>query len=426
MIREHIPRNKGFALIFAMAFVSLIILITLSFFVIAYNDLALAARTADSVRAFYVAEAGVAKKFIELRSGNTGNLAENFSVGTVSGYYSVTVTQLTTGVFQSYRLTSTGTYRNASRRIELTVQQISFARYGYLSNDEDQLFWWGSRPIWFITGDLLHGPFHTNDRLNISGDPIFDGPVSSVSPTINYYNGGPPNDNPVFEESLSLGVSPIPMPSTADMIDSLSVQAEASGGLRLSGNSIVMLLPDGTMNVTNEAMEWENENMPIPSNGALFVSDGYVDVSGTLNGQLTIGTNRSIYIVGNLIYHDHPSVNPSSTDIMGLVAQNNVYVDQYAPFDISIDAYIVALNTSFGVENYASGLKGVISLYGGITQYRRGPVGTFNSNTGERVSGYSKNYNYDPRLSGMAPPYFPPARSAEGWIIYIKTLYSES
>lgn len=426
MIPIRVSGRGGFALIFALALLLLIILIASAFSLLAYNDLAMAGRETNSIRAYYAAEAGIAKKFIELRSGNLNTLSENFSVGAASGTYSVTVDLIQSGAFPTYRLTSTGSYKGAVRRIVFTARQASYTRYGYFSNDEDRLFWWGSQPIWFITGDILYGPFHTNDRLNIWGDPVFDGPVSSVSPAINYYHGGPPNDNPDFRESLSLGVNAISMPSQAAMIDSLRTQAQAAGGLYLTGDSIVTLLPDGTMNVTNAARDWLDENMPVPSNGALFVNNGYVDVSGALNGRLTIGTSRSIYVTGNILYHDDPRINPSSGDLLGLVAQNNVYVDRDAPYDIEIDAYIVALNTSFGVENYQSGLKGTLSLYGGITQYRRGPVGTFNGSTGERVSGYLKNYDYDTRLEAMAPPYFPPARDAAGLIIYIKTLYSES
>lgn len=423
-----LSKSGGFALIFTLTLVLLTILIVAAFYLVAYNELAIAETTVNGARAYYAAEAGIAKKFMDLRSGSTGNLSENFAIGPgMTGYYSVMVNLIQGGTFPVYQLTSAGTYKNATRHISITIRAISYARFAYFSNDEDQMFWWGTRPIWFIGGDTIRGPLHTNDTLNISDNPIFEGPVSSSAPAINYYHGGPPLDNPEFRESISLGVPTIALPSSADIISNLRAQSLQPTGLYLTGNTAINLLSNGTMNVINSDAGWTTpHNTAIPSNGAVFVDGGYVDVSGVLNGQLTIGTSNSIYIVNNLLYNDDPETNPASTDILGLVAQNNVYVDSTAPYDLEIDAYIMALNTSFGVENYNTVLKGTLTIYGGITQYRRGPVGTFNSTTGTRVSGYSKNYFYDSRLENTAPPHFPPARDASGRIIYIKTLYTES
>ena len=50
---------------------------------------------------------------------------------------------------------------------------------------------------------------------------------------------------------------------------------------------------------------------------------------------------------------------------------------------------------------------GTLKVLGGIIQNARGPVGTFNSSTGEMITGYSKNYTYDPRLASNPPPYYP-------------------
>jgi hypothetical protein len=46
-------------------------------------------------------------------------------------------------------------------------------------------------------------------------------------------------------------------------------------------------------------------------------------------------------------------------------------------------------------------------VYGGIIQKVRGAVGTFNSKTKEKRSGYEKNYFYDERLMSLAPPRYP-------------------
>lgn len=415
-------RRKGFTIVYTMFFILLIILIITAFASFSYSGLGMAGRACDTMRAYYIAEAGLARKAMELKTGSTSSMTGIFTIGTGNaGNYSVAVTLVTGGVFSTYRLDSTGTYRNISKNVSLTLRQVSYTRFSYLSNDEDRMFWWGEAPIWFITGDILTGPVYSNDQFNISGSPIFEGPVSSAASSINYYHGGPPTDNPTFQSSLTLGAPIVQLPAFSSNVKA----ASQNGGLYLTGNTVVTLLADGTMNVTNSAQQWTSHNMPLPANGALFVSGGYVDVSGTINGQLTLGTDRNIYVMNNIRYNSDPRVNPNSQDVLGLIAQNNVYVDAGAPYNLEIDAYIIALNTSFTVVNYQYGLKGILTVYGGMTQQRRGPIGTFNASTNQKVSGYTKDYEYDERLEDMSPPYFPPATDSVG-IIYVKTLWSES
>ena len=413
-------KRKAFAIVYTLLFILVLITIMAVFSGIAYNGLAMAKTAGDTTRAYYIAEAGLAKKFMDLRSGNASSTSGIFTIASGnSGTYSVAVA----GAAPIYTLTATGTYRNAHKTVTLVVKQMSYARFSYLSNDEDNIFWNGTQPIWFTTGDDLKGPVYTNDRFNISGNPIFEGPVSSVGTAINYYHGGPPVDNPDFRDSLTLGAPVVQMPA---FTNDVKTRAQQTGGVYLTGNSTVILLANGTMNVTNSAQHWTNHNIALPANDALFVSGGYVNISGILNGQLTVGTDNNIYVVNNILYHVDPNVDPTSTDLLGLVSQNNVYVDSLAPFNVMIDAYIIAMNTSFAVEDYDSALKGTLTINGGITQLRRGPVGTFDANLNQKVSGYTKNYNYDARLENMAPPYFPPATDTNGRILYIKTSWSES
>jgi hypothetical protein len=77
-----------------------------------------------------------------------------------------------------------------------------------------------------------------------------------------------------------------------------------------------------------------------------------------------------------------------------------------APTNLRIDASIMALNTSFMLTNWWVGpAKGTLTVFGGIIQKERGPVGTFSGTT--KVSGYSKNYQYDTRLLNSPPPFVP-------------------
>jgi len=148
--------------------------------------------------------------------------------------------------------------------------------------------------------------------------------------------------------------------------------------------------------------------MAIPSNGALFVNRGSLIISGVLNGRLTAGSSGDVIIENNITYADNPKVNPNSDDVLGIISESNVIINDNAPSNLEIDACIMGMNTSFMLENWWVGPpKGTLSVYGGIIQDERGPVGTFNGTTGQKVSGYAKNYLYDERLLGCPPPYMP-------------------
>ena len=107
------------------------------------------------------------------------------------------------------------------------------------------------------------------------------------------------------------------------------------------------------------------------------------------------------------------------TDVLGILSEQNIQVRTSSNGDFQIDATMMALNGSFGVENYNSGSpRGKLHVYGGITQNLRGAVGTSTVKTIRdhwgRVTtevvpatGYSKDYSYDPKLSTNPPPYWP-------------------
>jgi hypothetical protein len=161
------------------------------------------------------------------------------------------------------------------------------------------------------------------------------------------------------------------------------------------------------MKVTNANKGWNQQVMSLPANGALFVGKGSLNISGTLNGRLTAGASGDINIMGNILYASDPRTNPASTDTLGLISETDVMIDKDASTnDLEIDASIMALNTSFLLEDYwTGGAKGDLTVFGGIIQKQRGPVGTFSGTT--KVSGYSKDYNYDQRLLTSPPPFVP-------------------
>jgi len=150
-----------------------------------------------------------------------------------------------------------------------------------------------------------------------------------------------------------------------------------------------------------------NENAPLGSssaNPAYSCTNGDVYVKGTFDGAMTIGSENYAYIVGDVKYVD------VATDILGIIANNAVYVwnpdvsSGGTSGDRTIHASILSVLHTFQVQNYDTGLKGTLNVYGAIAQKYRGTVAL--SSGSVRVSGYAKNYVYDPRLRFTAPPKF--------------------
>jgi hypothetical protein len=367
-----------------------------------------------------IAEAGLDRALVWIRSqgtppsGSIASISQNLpSTGTPIGSYSVAFTDLGSPggapSVRRYRVRSTGTIGAVSQVVTNYIQTDNYARYIWFTDSES----YGGTNVWFWDQDHLNGPTHTNGHFNIKGDPIFGGEVRSVDDYIRYFNdnhninssnlSNSPYDLPVFQDTVTLGSDSINMPTQA-----LSLRAASTnGGLRLSGNSTILLKSNGTMDVTNSAKGWNNKNMALPANGALFVNNGNLNISGTLNGRLTAGASSDINVTNNIIYANDPRLPGStSTDTLGLISEGDVMINDSAPTNLEIDASIMALNTSFMLENWwEGGARGTLSVFGGIIQKQRGPVGTFSGTT--KVSGYSKNYNYDVRLLSSPPPFVP-------------------
>ncbi len=391
-----------------------------------------------NIQAFNLAEAGLDQALVWLRAqptpptGVIPPITSNLVVGNYTGTFSVTITNLgnpggNPGVTR-YSVASTGTVNNINRVLKNYIETDNYARYIWFTDGES----YGGTPVWFWSQDYLNGPTHTNDHFNIYGNPTFAAQVESVDTYIEYYNNGnnkplsttsnPPYDIPNFQAGMTFGVNQTNMPTQALNLRSA---AYSSGGLWLTGNTTIAL-NSTTMNVTNTNYYKANcttgcikncssnctmSNQPLPANGALFVSNDSggndtLTISGTLSGRLTVGAAGNVNIPNSILYNNDPRVNPTSTDTLGLISEQNVVIASNAPNNLEIDASVMALNTSFMVNNWSQGpAKGTLTVYGGIIQDQRGPVGTFSGST--KLSGYTKNYSYDSRLLNNPPPFYP-------------------
>ena len=376
------------------------------------------------LQAFGAAEAGLDRALQWLRaqpSSPIGNYTNPWG-----GPGDLTVARYTVTIFDQgvpggmmgvrrYKVISTGSTGSMTETMTNYLQTDNYARYIWFTDQEE----YQGTTVWFWTQDYLNGPTQTNGHFNIYGNPVFAGEVRSADDYITYYNNGhainssaisnAPYDIPNFQQGMTFGVDQFNMPTQA-----LNLRAaSSSGGLRLLGDTTIVLNSNGTMTVTNSDKHWTNHNMALPANGALFVDSkngtgGNLTLSGTLKGSLTVGAKLNVNIPSDITYSNDPRLHPASTDVLGIIAEGNVVISSSASNNLEVDASIMALNTSFMLQNWDQGSpKGTLTVYGGIIQDQRGPVGTFNGSTGQKLTGYSKNYSYDQRLLDTPPPFFP-------------------
>src|SRR5699024_5046484 len=68
-------------------------------------------------------------------------------------------------------ITATGTFGEESAKVVVRTKRRPFSICSYFTVIEPT--------IYFVTGDILNGPVHTNGTIHIDGDPIFNGPVTA-------------------------------------------------------------------------------------------------------------------------------------------------------------------------------------------------------------------------------------------------------
>ena len=325
---------------------------------------------------------------------------------------------------EAYTLTNT---------VSVILQPSNFSKFAYYSADEGGTIYW-------TTGDTVWGPFHTQDYLRVSGKPVFFGSVSTKEKLIKKSS----YDNPQFLSSFEAGVD---MPINEDAVSDLNLSAEAGGFIFPSSFSYTETTGWGkkkkTVTVTEdvetvyltfagdnikyrfrEEDSWITESASTFSdNGVIYIKDAKLKIKGTVKGNFTVvcsGNNSygngDIYLEDDLVYNTDPLTNPNSTDILGLVAQNDVIISDNAANtdnkDINIHASIYCQNGGFGAENYSDrDPSGNINLIGGIIQKTRAAVGTFSGSTINH--GFNKRYKYDERFMFSAPPKYPNTGSYE-------------
>ncbi len=342
----------------------------------------------------------------------TPNWRDGYSnVPFAGGTFSVVVTDVANT--DRIQVVTTATYDGQNYSIKILLQPSLFSKFAYYSDNEPSTINW-------VTGDTVWGPYHSNTKMYVSGNPVFNGKAT----TLNGLVKSPSSSKPQFNGGYESGIS-ITMPSD---LTSLKAKATVAGGgfyLNSPASDVYMNFnANGSVTYrVGTSGAWTTTDLATlaGTNKVIMIDGGNLRIKGKLNGQVTIAalgssgstTKGGVFIDSSISYADNPLAGPSD-DMLGIVATNDILITDNANNEtaagVTIQASMFSLAGGFGSQNYDTRPStGSIHLLGGISQHIRRAVGT----SGSPGTGYKKSYNYDQRMLVTSPPCFPTTGSYE-------------
>jgi hypothetical protein len=432
----------------------LIIGFTLIFIVMGYFWGGLATRSVDNHVSYYkntvahnIAVTGANLALHEVlkdSSWNAGISNRDFEYGKIN----VTVKDSLADTVKI--INSVGTFMGVDALVKVKLNLSTFAKYA----------WWiaavstGSpnKRTW-VTGDTVWGGFHSDQFLNIDGDPVFYGRVS-VEKGINMTPGSMP-------EFLGGYVTGVHVEWDPNM--KLTTQAAADAGVDAGGtcrfddvdlwltfNSNGTVTYRSAKNAGDDSTKYPPLGTPgttgilplttMAPTGIIYLDKGDVYLSGTLYGKVTVVSDQSsgsgggnVYFTGDMVYNTPAMLpdgnggyikneDPASTDLMGIIATNNIiisskntannlggYQNNIVNKDLRIDAGVMCLKGGFQLEDlnptYMNTLTGTIYLTGSMIAGKEEQVANYNNDV--LLGGYGRHIVLDERFLARPPLWFP-------------------
>ncbi len=395
----------------------------------------------------------------------------------------------------TFRIESTGISEGQKRRIVATFRNANFVSYVWydvyetgdpsLYGEADEKApstyalcgqYWGLRPSYcntfnnyFISGESVRGPMHTEDHVGISRRPVvrpLDLGPHRIRPQLGGDSGYSCEEACGSAEPKFVGthVPPSEVPSIKPPPGDEELEHIVEPAYHFNDKTKITLEGE-TMTVeehVGEASAKTVHNLAFPENGVVYISGGCskayspfgpkpgynedtgcgnVYVKGEYTKALTIGSQNDVVIDGNITTPHNAEGYPTTNSMLGLIANN--FIRLYHPVsgtrpnsfyncngvsDTSEDlkeptiyAALLALKHSFIVDNFDCGATlGAINFYGAVaSNFSNGMTGVFSGTSA--LSGYGYNAEYDYRLQSQEPPHFlNPIQAA--WYIQRETI----
>ncbi len=454
-------KNKNGQLSVGVLSIAAVVVTLMSGFIfLAISFLQLSTRGLNKVQAFSIAEAGIeyyrwhlahASQDFQDGTGHAGPYIHNFydKDGTAIGTFTLDITPPISGS-TVVTVRSTGVANadpSVKKIIEVKLAIASFAKYAIAANDTMR-FGAGTEVFGEILsngGIRFDGVAHNKVQSALSSydDPDHSGGNefgvhTHVSPTDPLPPAAVPTRADVFMAGRNFPVPALDFSGMTQDLSTIRSQASSSGVYATSSSAFGFDLvfnasgtyslykitslrnpPGGCSNSAGQSGwgTWSvnNETLirtaAIPTNGLFFFEDN-VWVRGTINGKrITIAsgkfpdnasTRTSITVNQDLQY-----TNYNGTDVIALIAQNNINVGLYSDDDLRIDAALVAQNGRIGRYYYSSSCgtnyqRSTITSYGMVGSALRYGF-AYTDGTGYAT----RNLIYDANLLYGPPPSFP-------------------
>ncbi|MCX7874854.1 MAG: hypothetical protein N2321_01665 [Melioribacteraceae bacterium] len=314
-------------------------------------------------------------------------------------------------------IVSEGTFNNVTKTIIVQLRPSNFAKFGN---------YYSSISAMPATGDTFHGPFHVNGTLSTYGSPVFLGKVSS---RLSLSTSG--TGLPVFNAGYQPGVD-IPLE-----FDTTGLRTRASSSVFRGTNSPpkgidVKLYFNNNGTVTYQtklegASSWSaNTTVSLSSfapNGVIYVEKGNIYTKGTVNGNVTIVATKAgrtgfgnVYFEDDIRYNTNPRTNPNSTDMLGIIAEENIRIQDNSTTrgkNIYTEASMFAMNGNIGPDDglISQNFLGNWYILGGVIAKTTRATATYSGST--PVKGLKFNHRFDERFYTVTPPAFPNTKNYE-------------
>ena len=338
----------------------------------------------------------------------------------------------------SYRVSVTSVLNNITATAEVVSEQIPFSYYGQFFNS-----WPGN--LYYGTGEGVDGPLHINGGLGVGQipGPVFTGNIS-ITGNVHYRAGATPDNFMGFQgDSLIEGADPITLPNQLDFLDKpAAVQLDNLFEFSSEIDDLYINFDDdaggnGIMEVY--AVPFDYPDLAIPDslakyrkiirldslstyNDLVYSQTKDLHLQGELNGQLSVASEERMFITDDITYKVDPISDDTSTDILGLISNDNVYIetrekpytsgeyyneddtDVHASIFTTESVKIVGIRTS-DVCAYWPGprRRGTFTTIGGRLQEYASATWSGSHN----FRGFKEKIIYDRRFRQLRPPGIP-------------------
>lgn len=442
-----------------------ILIITTAFVIVIYGLLFLLTlqfdfshRQVASERALHVAEAGVnyyrwhlahSPEDYQDGTGAPGPYLHEYKdpQGQVVGYYSLEISPPEDGS-SIVTITSTGwisDYPNVRRTIRARYGIPSFSEFSFLSNSS----------AWYGVGSTVNGKVHSNNGIRMDGtnssvissakDEYMCGDETGCHPPTRKPGVWGAGDDELWEypvPAIDFDTITLDLEAALEAADENGLhlpESEANGYhlvfnddstvtvSRVTGTDYLLgySVPGQGLGVAGEGgcrreyqLITDEETIGtynITENPIIFIED-HLWVEGTVRGRVSVvaaefpvtSENVNIWIPNSINYTAY-----DGSDVLGLIALNDIYFARDLPEQFNIDAILMAQKGKIirhGYFDWCGGVEGAVkeklTIFGSIISYYKS---YWNFGSGPESGFLEREINFDTNALYNPPPFFPTA-----------------